>query len=70
MFARNSSVPSSISSLLCLVTVVALSAFGTGCASTSSTSGDALLGIPGASTSSHDSRLAHFDRESVDHRIF
>jgi hypothetical protein len=67
MFARNSSTPSYLRSLLCIATVVALGSFGTGCASTT----PEPQVISTAHTAPHaDSRTAHFDREFSEYRYF
>ena len=71
MFARTSSSPSSSRSLAALTTslvaVVALGAFGTGCASTTP---DAQVVSATRPARHADSRISHFDRESADYRVF
>ena len=71
MFARKSS-PSFLRSFLCLATVVALGAFGTGCASTTpDVQVISSTHTPNASAVGHgDSRVAHFDRETSEYRLF
>ncbi len=68
MFARTSS-PFSLRSFLCLATVVALGAFGTGCAST--TPDVQVVSTTHTTSANHgDSRAAHFDREMSEYRLF